>query len=174
MGTYVGDKPYDLAITVYDGKGTADQAFDKLRELEKQGLLSIKDAAVFTRTEKGKIKLKNKGYVAGWKGGTIGLGIGLLLGGPLGGAVVGGLIGLGRGNDRRNMRGLVNQKLGINESALAVVGEGVQWEAVQAGMTQFGGETVYTELQGDTLTQLEDMATQDDVTAAAEEELDVS
>jgi hypothetical protein len=26
MGDYIGDKPYDFAIAVYDGKGTADKA----------------------------------------------------------------------------------------------------------------------------------------------------
>lgn len=163
-----------MAITVYDGKGTADKAFDELKVLEGEGKLEIHDAAVFTRNERGKIKLKNKGYVATWKGGAIGLGIGLLLGGPLGGAVVGRLIGFGRGNERRNLRGLVNEKLGIDNSALVVVAENVDWEDVQEAMASFGGETMYTELQGESLAKLEELTADDEVTAAAEEELEVT
>jgi uncharacterized membrane protein len=173
MGKYTGDKPYDFAIAVYDGLGTADEAYDTIKSLEGHDRLKVHDAAVFTRTDKGKIKLKNKGYVAGWKGGTIGLGIGLLLGGPVGGAVVGGLIGFGRGHDRRNLRGLVDEKLGANQSALAVVAEDVEWGHVNDAMKHFGGELLYTELQGDSLTKLEELAADGDVTLAAEEELEV-
>ena len=60
MGTYLGDHPYDLAIAVYDGRGTADEAFDELKALERQGSLKIEEAAVFTRNERGKVKLDNK------------------------------------------------------------------------------------------------------------------
>lgn len=173
MGKYVGDKPYDFAVTVYDGKKTADKAFDALKDLEDAGKLKIHDAAVFTRKKNGKIKLKNKGYIATWKGGTIGLGVGLLLGGPVGGALVGGLIGFGRGNDRRNLRGLVNDELGPKSSALAVVAEDVDWAAVEAEMAQFEGVTKYTELQGDSLTKLEELAADDDVTSEVEEDITV-
>lgn len=171
MGNYVGDKPYDFSVTVYGGRKTADKAFDALKGLEDAGKLTIKDAAVFTRKKNGKIKLKNKGYIATWKGGTIGLGIGLLLGGPIGGAVVGGLIGFGRGNDRRNLRGLVNDELGPKSSALAIVAENVDWAAVNDAMARFEGVTKYTELQGDSLASLEELAANEDVTSEVEEDM---
>ena len=91
MGEYLGDKPYDLAVIVFDGRYTANEAFETFKSIEMRTDTKIHDAAVFYRTEKGKIKLNNKGFVGGWKGGTIGLGVGILLGGPVGGAVVGGL-----------------------------------------------------------------------------------
>ena len=169
MGEYLGDKPYDFAIMVFDGTGTADEAFDAVKAIEERTDMKVHDAAVFTRSEKGTIKLKNKGFVAGWKGGAIGLGIGLLLGGPVGGALVGSLIGFGRGNDRRNLRGVLNKRLGISESALAVVLENTDRWAVENAMKGFGAEAIYTELQGETLAKLEELAADEDVTAEAEE-----
>jgi uncharacterized membrane protein len=172
VGDYVGGKPYDFGITVYDGKDTADKAFDAINALDKANKLKIHDAAVFTRTKRGKIKLKNKGYIATWKGGGVGLVIGMLLGGPVGGAVVGGLIGFGRGNDRRNLRGQVDEQLGMNNSALAVVLENTDWDALNTATKPFGGETVYSELQGSSLAQIEELTKDPEVTAAVEDEFD--
>ena len=169
MGSYLGDKPYDFAIMIFDGKDTADEAFDAFRSIEERTEMKIHEAAVFTRSEKGTIKLKNKGFVAGWKGGAIGIGIGLLLGGPVGGALVGSLIGFGRGNERRNLRGVLNEKLGITESALAVVVENTDRFYVENAMKGLGAEVIYTELQGETLTKLEELAEDAEVTAEAEE-----
>ena len=169
MGEYLGDKPYDFAVIVFDGPDTADEAFEAVKSIESRTETKIQDAAVFYRTDKGKIKLNNKGFIAGWKGGAIGLGIGLLLGGPVAGAVVGGLIGFGRGNDRRNLRGLLNDKLGVDQSALAVVLENTDRDAVQAAMEGLGGEAIYAELQGESLAKLEELTEDDEVTSEAEE-----
>lgn len=169
MGEYLGDRPYDFAVMVFDGPDTANEAFEAVKRIEDRTEMKIQDAAVFYRSEKGTIKLSNKGFIAGWKGGTIGLGIGILLGGPVGGAVVGGLIGFGRGSDRRNLRGLVNEQLGLRQSALAVVLENTDRDAVEAAMKGFGGEAIYTELQGETLVKLEELTEDDEVTAEAEE-----
>lgn len=174
MGIYESDHDYDLLVVVYDGKDTADRAFDATKELEEQGMLKVREAAVFTRNDQGKIKLKNKGYVAGWKGGAIGLGIGLLLGGPIAGAAIGGLIGFARGNDRRNVRGMVNEKLGTNNSALAVIAEDINWEAIDKSATDMGGELMHAELQGSSMTKLEELAADDDVQEATEEEIEVA
>jgi uncharacterized membrane protein len=172
MGKYLGDKPYDFAVIVFDGSDTANEAFEAVKAIEARTEMKIHDAAVFYRSEKGKIKLNNKGFIAGWKGGTIGLGIGLLVGGPVGGAVVGGLIGFGRGNDRRNLRGLVDEKLGLSQSALAVILENTDRDAVEAAMEGLGGEAIYAELQGDALVKLEELTEDTEVTAEAEEAFD--
>ena len=169
MGNYIGDREYDFAIIAFDGPDTADEAFEVLKGLEEREKLTIDEAAVITRTEKGKIRLNNKGYVAGWKGGAIGLGVGLLLGGPVGGAVVGGLIGFARGNDRRNLRGVVNERLGMNQSALAFVASDADWAAIKAAMDTFEGDTVYAGLQGESLVRLEQLAEDEEITGAAEE-----
>jgi uncharacterized membrane protein len=169
MGIYLGDKPYDFAVIVFDGPDTADEAFETMKAMEERTDMTIHDAAVFTRSDKGAIKLNNKGFVAGWKGGTIGLGIGLLLGGPVGGALVGGLIGFGRGSDRRELRRAVNEKLGARESALALVVENADREQIRGALSTMGGEFVYTELQGETLLKLEELAGDEEITAEAAE-----
>jgi uncharacterized membrane protein len=168
MSTYVGDHVYDLAIAVYDGRGTADRAFAGLRTLADQGRLGFEEAAVFTRNERGKVKLDNKGDAGAWDGGAIGLGIGLLLGGPVGGAVVGGLIGFGRDRDRQSLRDLINKRLGVDNSALAVVVHQDHWAGARSAMEQFGGETVSAEMQGSSMAELEQLTEDSDVTTAAE------
>ena len=80
MGRWIEDRPYDFAIVVYDRNDTADEAFDEIKNLEDEGKLHLVDAAVFTRTEKGRVRLENKGYVATGKGRLVGLGIGIGIG----------------------------------------------------------------------------------------------
>ncbi|HSF86256.1 MAG TPA: DUF1269 domain-containing protein [Acidimicrobiia bacterium] len=172
MGNYLGDKPYDFAVVVFDGENTADEAFEMMKAREERTGMTVHDAAVFNRTEKGKIKLHNKGFVAGWKGGTIGLGVGLLLGGPVGGALVGSLIGFGRGSERRDLRRLVNERLGLHQSALAIVVENGNREEIEGALRKMGGEAIYAELQGETLVKLEELAADDEVTAEAAEAFD--
>ena len=75
MAHYLGDKPYDFAVVVFDGPETADEAYDMMKTREERTGMTIQEAAVFNRKPIGKIKLKNKGFIAGWKGGTIGLGV---------------------------------------------------------------------------------------------------
>jgi uncharacterized membrane protein len=74
----------------------------------------------------------------------------------VGGAVGGGLIGFG-------------QLLGLHQSALAVVLENTDRDAVVAAMKGFGAEAMYAELQGETLVKLEELTEDDEVTAEAEE-----
>jgi uncharacterized membrane protein len=172
MGKYLGDKPYDLAVVVFDGDDTANEAFDMMKAREERTGMKLEDAAVFSRTESGKIKLHNKGFVGGWKGGTIGLGIGLLLGGPVGGALVGSLIGFGRSSERRELRDLLDERLGPEQSALAIVVENGNRDEIAGALGAMGGEAIYTELQGESLAKLEELADDDDLTAEAEEAFD--
>lgn len=167
-------KPYDFAVVIYEGTDTADRAFDALRDLEKQDMLKLHDAAVITRTDKGKIKLKNKGFIAGGKGGAIGLVIGAVLGGPIVGAVVGWAVGFFRGGDRRDIRNALNEKLGIKNSALAIVVEDANWEEIVPATEHFGGEPIHYQLQGESLAKLQQMAEEDpDIEAAAAEEMEI-
>lgn len=167
-------KPYDFAVVVYDGKDTADRAFDALRELEKDGALKLHDAAVITRTSRGTIRLKNKGFIAGGKGGVIGLVIGAVLGGPLLGAVIGWAVGFFRGGDRRAIRKALNDELGLDNSALAIVVEDAKWDEIVPATSHFGGEPIHYQLQGESLAKLEQMAEEDpDIEEAAAEEMEI-
>ena len=132
MATYENDKDYDLIIAVLDGRDKADEFFTAVKSSEASGAFTIKEAATFTRGESGQIRLNNKGYVAGWKGGGIGLGIGILLGGPIGFAAVGGLIGYMRGAERRRLRDQINEKLGPEQSAIALMLEDpIDWDVLR-------------------------------------------
>ena len=69
MATYENDKDYDLIVAVLEGRDKADEFFTAVKSSEDSGAFTIKEAATFTREESGQIRLNNKGYVAGWKGG---------------------------------------------------------------------------------------------------------
>ncbi len=168
-------KPYDFAVVIYEGRDTADSAYDALKGLEKEGLLKLHDAAVVTRTNRGTIHLKNKGFIAAGKGGVIGLVVGGLLGGPVAGAVIGSSIGFFRSRDRRAIRKALNDELGVTNSALAFVVEDAKWEEIVPATSRFGGEPVHYQLQGESLAKFEQMANEDpDIEEAAAEEMEIA
>ena len=172
MKTYEHDKDYDLIIAVMDGREKADEFFTVAKSKEADGAFEVKEAATFHRSESGQILLNNKGYVAGWKGGGIGLGIGILLGGPLGFAAVGGLLGYLRGQERRELRDKVNAKLGAEQSAIALMlDDPIDWDVVRDIGNAFGAELMFAEFRGETLVKTEELAEDEDVQKAFEEEI---
>jgi uncharacterized membrane protein len=172
MKTYESDKDYDLIIAVMDGRGKADDFFTVAKSKEADGAFTVKEAATFHRDEHGKIRLNNKGYVAGWKGGGIGLGVGILLGGPLGFAAAGGLLGYMRSKERRELREKVNAKLGVEQSAIALMlDDPIDWDVVREIGGAFGAELLYAELRGETLVKTAELAEDEDVQKAFEEEI---
>jgi len=171
MKTYESDKDYDLIIAVLDGREKADEFFDVMKSHEANGAFHIKEAATFTREESGQIRLNNKGYVAGWKGGAIGLGVGIILGGPIGFAAVGGLLGYMRGKERRELRDKVNERLGLEQSAIALMLEDpIDWDVVREAGNAFGAELLQAELRGEQMEKVEELADDPDVQQAVEEE----
>jgi len=170
MKTYDSDKDYDLVIAVLDGRGKADEFFTVVKAREADGAFTVKEAATFTREESGQIRLNNKGYVAGWKGGGIGLGVGIILGGPIGMAAVGGLLGYMRGKERRELREKVNAQLGAEQSAIALMLDAVDWDVLRDLGHAFGAELLHAELRGEPLAKMEELAEDEDVQQAAEEE----
>jgi len=170
--TYESDKDYDMIVAVFDGRGKADEFFTVVKAREADGAFAVKEAATFTREENGQIRLNNKGYVAGWKGGGIGLGVGILLGGPIGMAAVGGLLGYMRGKDRRELRDKVNEQLGPEQSAIALMLDAVDWDVLRDLGNAFDAELLHAELRGEDLEKVEELAEDPDVQQAVEEEFD--
>jgi uncharacterized membrane protein len=171
--TYESDKDYDLIIAVLDGRDRADDFYAVIKEREDSGAFQLKEAATFTREESGKLRLNNKGYVAGWKGGGLGLGVGILLGGPIAFAAVGGLIGYMRAEDRRRLRDELNDKLGPEQSAIALMLEDpIDWDVLAEVGTDFGAELLRAELRGEPLAKAEELMEDEDVQQALEEEYD--
>jgi uncharacterized membrane protein len=84
----VGD-PDRLVVVVCASPADADRALEAIRELEAE----ILDAAVVTRSESGRVELRQAHQVAAGEGvvagGTVGFVAGMLLGGPIGSALLG-------------------------------------------------------------------------------------
>ena len=88
-----------VAVTFEDPE-QAGQMREALRDLEKQGLLSLDDAAVIVRDENGKFHVKGQADRGVKTGAVAGGAIGLLLASiffPIGGIVLGALAGAGIG-----------------------------------------------------------------------------
>jgi uncharacterized membrane protein len=112
-----------------------------------------------------------KGLVAG---GTVGL----LIGGAvapavLGGAAIGALIGSSRSGDRRELKGFLEDKLGPDDSALAVLIKEADWAAVDEKMEPYGGDNLVIELTDEDAAALEAWGDTEEVAAAVEEEVEV-
>ncbi len=91
------DVPVEIIIAAFKNENAASEALKELKQAKKDGLINIVDAAVLTKNEKGKIKIKETADMGGGKGFAIGAVIGGVIGvlaGPIGWmALGGGLIG---------------------------------------------------------------------------------
>ena len=171
-----------LASYSMRGKDTANQVYDTLRGLEKDKKIDIRTAAVLNRKDNGKIRLNHKGLVTFGKGvvggGAIGLVTAALLSGPvgavtLGGAIVGGLIGLTRSGDRKELKKICDDKLGQDQSALAILVNHADWAAVLDATESYGGEDIQIELTPGTEQTLSDLMSDDEVAEQVAEEVEV-
>jgi uncharacterized membrane protein len=172
------ERKQSLFILSYSGRDTADQAYDTLRGMEKDKQVDIKTAMVVNRKDNGKLKLKHKRRLTVGKGMVAGGAVGLLLGAAaapalVGGAVVGGLVGMTRSGQRRELKGYLEDKLGPDDSALAVLIKEADWAAVDAKMDPYGGETLRAELTAEDEAAIEAMGTEQKVAAAVDEEVEV-
>jgi uncharacterized membrane protein len=166
---------YSFAVAVYDGPASAQAVFNTLKQLQKEKALDIKEAAVFTRSGGGKLKMSNEGFVGTGKGGVLGLVMGaVVVSAPLAGLVLGGLIGFGRSGDRRHLKKVLDDALGADQSALAVVIKQADWAAVADATKGYAGEIVMSEMSDDALATLEGLADEDDFKAATAEAIDAA
>lgn len=80
--------PTRLVVVSCASLSTAEAAL-----AESRGLAGIRDAAIVTRTEQGRVELRQTRQIAAGEGvlagGTVGFVAGMLLGGPIGGALLG-------------------------------------------------------------------------------------
>jgi uncharacterized membrane protein len=165
-------------VVVYDGQDTADQVYQTLRDLQHQGKIHIKTAAVVTRKSDGTLKLNHKRRVTVGKGAVGGGVVGLLLmgsGGLIAGAVIGGLIGSAGSQQRVELKAFLDDKLGQDQSALAVMIYDADWAAVQAATEPvYGrGEVMAMELTPEAEAKLNALAENEEIAAAVAEEVEV-
>ncbi|HSF86440.1 MAG TPA: DUF1269 domain-containing protein [Acidimicrobiia bacterium] len=166
---------YNFVLVVYDDLVGARAVFNILQGLQKEEKLDIKEAAVVTRGPSGKIAVDNLGFVGTGKGGVLGLVIGAVAASaPLAGLLVGGLIGFSRSGDRRRLKELLDDELGVNQSALAIVIKEADWVAVAEATKDWTGEIVRSELSDEALATLEGLSSENDVAAARGETLEAN
>jgi uncharacterized membrane protein len=171
------ERMQSLFIIAYPGRETADEVYLMLRGLEKQDKIDIKTAATIYRTDDGKLRLKHRRRLTVWKG-LFGVGaIGLILAGTgaglLAGAVVGALIGSRRSKQRRDIKSFLDDKLGPEESALAILIANADWDTVQNEIDHFGGNELAFELTPEAQKRLAEIAADEEVVAAVHEEVEI-
>ena len=171
------ERKESLFIVSYSGRDTADEAYDTLRQMEKDKQVDIKTAMTVTRKDNGKLKLKHKRRMTSGKGLVAGGAVGLLIGGAvapvvLGGAAIGALIGTSGHGDRQDVKGFLEDKLGPDDSALAVLIKEADWAAVDKKMEPYGGEDLKVELTAEDEAAIEALDDDEETAAATEQVVD--
>ena len=163
-------------IKSFKGRGTADQAYETMRQLEREGQVDIRTAMTVAREPDGRLKLVHKRRLTVGKGVVGGGGVGLLLFGPgaiLGGMAIGALIGATRSGDRAAVKAFLEDKLGPDESALAIVIKEADWEAVIERMEPYGGDHLVAELTSADRAAIDGLADNEGLVTAVAEEVEV-
>jgi uncharacterized membrane protein len=146
-----------LVVVAYPGEQVAEQARDRLLQLQKQALIGLDDAVVVVRRADGKVKIKQSISLAGsgaLSGAFWGMLIGLIFLMPGVGAVVGAAAGalsgkmVDLGIDDRFIKD-VGAALPPGSSALFLLIHRVTPDKVIAEMKEFGGTIVQTNLAED-------------------------
>ena len=169
-----------IAIT-YDTADKADQALEKLSELQKMQLVSLEDAAVAVKDQKGKVKVTqtlekmHTGSAALWSG-FWGLLIGLLFLAPIFWGLFGVLMrylfstGNDLGIDIKFIKD-VGDSLDPGQSALFILVVEATQDKVLPEMAEFGGTVFQTSLSNEDEEMLKKALEHEDVSAAAQESL---
>ena len=170
------ERKQSLFIISYPGRDTADQVYDALKGLKKEKEIKIKTAAVVYRKDNGKLKLVHKRRLTTWKGLFGGGAAGLIVAGPAGvlaGVAAGALVGSSRSGDRRDVKEFLEDKLGPDDSALAILITDADWAAVQEAVEPYGGEDLKVELTPEAEEQIKALAADPEVAEAAADEVEV-
>src|SRR5512139_1117209 len=173
---------YSSIVVKYPKKETADAALKAVLGLAKEKVVKLRDVAVITKTEKGKIKLHqtkddstSKGLL---KGGVIGV-IFALLFGPAGWIVAGAAAGGALATFDRGIKNKLLKELGENmtpeESAMAVLVEEADWDTVLGRMADLHlqGEVIVQEMGAEHLAAVEKLVDVPPTPEAVPEEMAV-
>jgi len=175
----MADPKQSLFVIAYEGRDTADQVYDVLRDLEKQKLrdIDIKTAATVNRKDDGKLKLRHRRRLTVGKGVFGGGAVGLILAstgaGLLVGAGIGALLGSTKSGDRRDAKEFLEDKLGQNDSALVILVKDADWSAVDDAVAPFNGTELAVELSAEAEAQVAELAEKADVAALVQADVEV-
>lgn len=147
-----------LIVLAFDDADEAEKVRASLRTQQKEGLVSLEDAAVVVKDADGKVHVKNEVSRATMVGTGVGALLGLLLGGfffPLTGLAIGALGGAGvgaltkMGVDGKFVKD-VKESLSPNSSALFFIVRDADETAVLAMLRNYKGRVLQTTLDSET------------------------
>ncbi|HEX6540893.1 MAG TPA: DUF1269 domain-containing protein [Ktedonobacterales bacterium] len=171
------DVPVEVVIAAFNEEDGAEKALRELKEVRKEGLIGIQNAAVLWKDDKGKLRFKETADMRGGKGATIGGVIGGVVGlifppsilaSAAVGAAIGGLSAKLRDSgfpDERLRE--VGEGLKPNTSALIAVIEHVWVRDVEEQLQRYATSVVTEAVRADIASQLEE--TQIPVAGSGEE-----
>ena len=168
-----------LFIVAYEGVDTADKVYDTLHDLQKDKKLKIKTAMTVYRKPNGKLKLVHKHRMNTWGGAAAGSAVALLLAGAVGGGAVlaGALVGAAVGgfghSNRTDVKKFLEDNLGANDSAVAILIKEADWQAVEDATAKYNGQDLKIELTAQAESQLAALADNDEVAAAVGDDVEV-
>jgi uncharacterized membrane protein len=180
----MSDVPVQVIIAAFNDEQGADEALKALKQVKKEKMIKIEDAAVLRKDEKGKIHIKETADMGGGKGAVLGGVAGGVLGLVFGpalvvpaavGALVGGLAAklhdAGFSNERLQQ---VSEGLKPGSSAIIAVVEHTWVKEVEKALAEQNADIATEALSADIADQLEAghdvaytaLATQDGVALA--------
>lgn len=173
----------DLIAISYDDQTSGRAAFDSLEGLQKMKVLTLEDAALAYKDEKGKVKVKqtlekqHTGTMASW-GFFWGFLIGLIFGGPLFWGLLSALLGalFGKSSDLgidNEFIKQVGESLDPGGSALFMLVAESTPDKVMPELEKYGGHLYQTSLSKDDEEKLRKVLEHDQVKEAAGDNLDV-
>jgi uncharacterized membrane protein len=115
----MNDVPLQIIVAAFQEEEAADEALKALKEAKKEKLISIDNAAVIRKDEKGKLHIKETADMGGGKG----AGVGALVGGAIG--LIAGPLGVAAGSALGAAVGGVTAKLydgGFKDDRLRQIG----------------------------------------------------
>jgi uncharacterized membrane protein len=172
-----------LIALVYKDESNGKGAFEEIKRLQKMELITLADMALAVKDEKGKVKVtqtlekQNTGAVAAW-GGFWGLLIGLLFLAPIFWGVIGALLGVMMGKtsdlgiDNKFIKE-VGDSLDLGGSALFLLVVEATTDKVLDEMKKYGGEVYQTSLSHEDEDKLKAALENEQVSAAAQENLEL-
>ena len=146
-----------LVVIKYDDAAEAAEVRKAIKQLSDQGLIKLEDAAMVSRGDDGKLNVHNELDKGVKWGAAIGGGLGLLIAGimfPVAGIIIGAAIGAGIGAStdhgiEKKFVKEVGESLENGQSALFVVIEEGNANAVMSSLGQFKGHVYQTSLPSD-------------------------
>ncbi len=159
------DVPTQVIVAAFDGMDSAKEAFDDLKQLEKEKSIKIENAAILRKDHDSKLHIRDVKDMTGTRGVVLGGVTGAIVGviaGPvgwvaLGGAAIGGLVAKlkdgGFDNSRLEQWG---DQLKPGTSALVAVVDDIWVRDVEAALKEEARDIMTLEIGKDIATQLAD------------------